>query len=150
MSYYEPNELTVGIGRATLTGSFGGLFLLFLIVTASDRAALDLNELLWLPFVLVVYGTFSLPFVGFGLVIFGLPVRFLLKGYEQRIWILPLVLVWGSIAAKLQFYFMQRVIFFGSSIDNLLDWKDPALAWGLSAAFGFWFFGRPDAPPAEE
>ena len=142
MSSYRSNELTKGLGRATLVGGFGGTGILVIAGLAIEGFNFQ-AALILIPLVLF-YGLFSLPFVGAGLVVFGLPVKALLRGREHRPWVPIMAILWGIIAAKVELIVLQETLFFGGSTDQIFDWRDPAPVWGALAGLGLWYFGRPE------
>ncbi len=88
------------------------------------------------------YGIFALPFVGLGILLFGVPIRTAIGAQIREKWGAAIALLWGGIAGKLTFFAMQELLFSGGGMLLHASWNDFGIIFGTVSGAAYWYFAR--------
>lgn len=121
-------------------GAYGGAILQ--IIAASWGGPIDLSELWLAPVLVLVYGMLAVPFVAFGLVLFGLTVSAVIHRWAQDWWVGPFAALWGGVAGKLMFYGIDHLMFFGYYDLLQISLSDMGIFYGVPTGIAWWVLRR--------
>jgi hypothetical protein len=128
---------------AALIGAYAGILLqLVLAASFAGLGAPDWSEIWAIPILLFWYGLIALPFVSFGLAIFGIPAARLLHRWRRRPWMGVVAAISGALAGKLLFYGIAQLSFHGSYEFWTLEPVDLGLCYGIPTGLAWWWFKR--------
>ncbi|HWU95971.1 MAG TPA: hypothetical protein VN029_10260 [Sphingomonas sp.] len=126
---------------AALIGAYVGIILqLGLAAWFSGLPVPDWSEALEIPVLIFWYGLIALPFVSFGLAIFGIPAARLLHRWRHRPWMGIVAAISGALAGKLLFYGIAQLSFHGSH--EFWAFDPIGLCYGMPTGLAWWWFKR--------
>lgn len=136
---YVPSGGASAFGLASLLGAFSTVLFGLVYVIAFETGELSFMQG---AIILVIYTIVCTPFEALGLIIFGLPIALLLRPYFRSLATLPLALFLGAAAARIEFVFLDYIMW-GRSVRVMNNYASLVLAlFGLPPAFWFWFLYR--------
>lgn len=91
-----------------------------------------------LPLVALIFAMFAIPFVAFGLAVFGLPATALLLSHADRWWSGVVALLVGAFAGELMYLLLDRLLFDGTSMFG----PRPGAMFGVPTALIWWWLLR--------
>lgn len=132
--------------RAALMGSFAGITIQLLAMATSQP--FDWSEIWALPVLLAFYALFALPFVCFGLLLFGMPLARLLHPCRGRLWVGLFAAIAGALGGKLLFLVVDHSLFFGRYQFWEFGWGDLGVFYGVPTGLAYWWVHRVPEPGA--
>jgi hypothetical protein len=95
-------------------------------------------------FIILFWATvFSLPYVGMGLILLGLPATWLLHRYLLEPWFGLIAATWGGVAGSLVYYWYNSVQRGGSNeLAELTGIQQLGLVYGVPTGLAWWLFYR--------
>lgn len=129
---------------AALIGAYAGITLQGALAWSFDPHGLSWSEAWAIPLILAVYGLIALPFVAFGLAIFGIPAARLLHRWRDRPWMGAVAAISGALAGKLLFYGIAQLAFLGTYRLWAIEPVDLGLCYGMPTGLAWWWFARDD------
>jgi len=95
-------------------------------------------------FIILFWATlFSLPYVGIGLVLLGLPVTWLLHRHLLKPWFGLIAAAWGGVAGSLIYYWYNQVQHGGSNeLAELTGIQELGLVYGIPTGLAWWLLYR--------
>jgi len=135
---FAPKPRGVALVKSALVGSFGGIMIQLLLTARSGPLSWD--DIESLPFILLFYGLFALPFVAIALVVFGLPAAALFGRWSDKLLVAAAAVVLGAISGKLFFDVMDHLLFSGSEPLGTVRYGDPGISFGVPTGLAWWYF----------
>jgi hypothetical protein len=129
---------------AALTGAYAGIALQCLLAWSSEPDGLDWSDAGAMVPIVAIYGLIALPFVALGLFVFGIPAARLLRRWRDRPWMGLVAAVCGTLAGKLAYHAIDRLLFFGAYRPWTIERVDLGLCYGVPAGLAWWWFNRRD------
>ena len=140
LAYVPPNG-AAAFGLASLLGSFTIIVLGMVCALVWDAVPVELEATLLILIYGPFYTLFVIPFVAFGLAVFGVPAALLLRRYFRSAWVLPLALAWGALGAAICFQ-CNLYFFWGHFSPTSLSERLIHALFGLPPAFWAWLLYR--------
>jgi len=99
-----------------------------------------------LPFLFVIlfWATLaSLPYVGLGLALFGLPATWLLRRYILKPWFGLIAAAWGGVAGSISYYWYDYASYGGTNeLAELTGIQDIGPLYGVPTGVAWWLLCR--------
>lgn len=99
----------------------------------------------FLGFLMVLFwgSLISLPSVGAGLALFGLPVTWMLKRYISQLWFGLIAAAWGGVAGSITYYLYDHILYSGSNeLAELTGIQDVGPLYGVPTGLAWWLLYR--------
>ena len=95
-------------------------------------------------FIILFWATlFSLPYVGIGLILLGLPVTWLLHRYLLQPWFGLIAAAWGGVAGSIIYYWHNYIQYGGSNeLAELTGIQELGPVYGIPTGLAWWLLYR--------